>query len=125
MGSAPTLNQTNKGIDDRSIKLGCVQPGESPATFGDALRRLATKATYLVEDHGQYWYSLGQTIGRSRGSSRSTRTRRSLAGWARSVSAATLPVCTGRRAGPRRFPMRWRRGWSCSGRIIRTPRAPR
>ena len=33
MGSAPTVGQTNKGIDDRSIKLGCVQPGESPATF--------------------------------------------------------------------------------------------
>ena len=65
LGSAPTLNQTNKGIDDRSIKLGCVQPGESPATFGDALRRLATKATYLVEDHGQYWYALGQTISRT------------------------------------------------------------
>ena len=65
MGSAPTLEQTNKGIDDRSIKLGCVQPGESPATFGDALRRLATRATYLVEDRGQYWYSLGQTIGRT------------------------------------------------------------
>ncbi len=65
MGSAPTLHQTNKGIDDRSIKLGCVQPGESPATFGDALRRLATKATYLVEDHGQYWYALGQTISRT------------------------------------------------------------
>jgi predicted AAA+ superfamily ATPase len=65
MGSAPTIEQTNKGIDDRSIKLGCVQPGESPATFGDALRRLATRATYLVEDRGQYWYSLGQTIGRT------------------------------------------------------------
>jgi hypothetical protein len=65
MGSAPTIGQTNKGIDDRSIKLGCVQPGESPATFGDALRRLATRATYLVEDRGQYWYSLGQTIGRT------------------------------------------------------------
>jgi predicted AAA+ superfamily ATPase len=65
MGSAPTIGQTNKGIDDRSIKLGCVQPGESPATFGDALRRLATRATYLTEDRGQYWYSLGQTIGRT------------------------------------------------------------
>jgi hypothetical protein len=65
MGSAPTLQQTNKGIDDRSIKLGCVQPGESPATFGDALRRLATRATYLVEDRGQYWYALGQTIART------------------------------------------------------------
>ena len=65
MGSAPTLNQTNKGIDDRTIKLGCVQPGESPATFGDALRRLAQRATYLVEDSGQYWYALGQTISRT------------------------------------------------------------
>jgi predicted AAA+ superfamily ATPase len=65
MGSAPTLNQTNRGIDDRSIKLGCVQPGESPAIFGDALRRLSTRAMYLVEDHGQYWYALGQTISRT------------------------------------------------------------
>lgn len=65
IGSAPTLTQTNKGIDDRSIKLGCVQPGESPATFGDALRRLANRATYLVEDGGQYWFALGQTISRT------------------------------------------------------------
>jgi predicted AAA+ superfamily ATPase len=65
MGSAPTLNQTNRGIDDRSIKLGCVQPGEAPATFGDALRRLSTKAMYLVEDRGQYWYQLGQTVNRT------------------------------------------------------------
>jgi hypothetical protein len=65
LGSAPTLHQTNKGIDDRTIKLGCVQPGESPAVFGDALRRLANRATYLVEDNGQYWYALGQTISRT------------------------------------------------------------
>jgi predicted AAA+ superfamily ATPase len=65
MGSAPTLDQTNRGIDDSSIKLGCVQPGESPATFGDALRRLSTKAMYLVEDRGHYWFSLTQTIGRT------------------------------------------------------------
>jgi uncharacterized protein len=65
MGSAPKLHQTNKGVDDRTIKLGCVQPGESPATFGDALRRLATRATYLVEDNGQYWYALGETISRT------------------------------------------------------------
>jgi predicted AAA+ superfamily ATPase len=65
LGSAPTLHQTNKGIDDRAIKLGCVQPGESPAVFGDALRRLANRATYLVEDNGQYWYALGQTISRT------------------------------------------------------------
>jgi len=65
LGSAPTIHLQNKGIDDRTIKLGCVQPGESPAVFGDALRRLATRAMYLVEDHGQYWYSLGQTVTRT------------------------------------------------------------
>jgi predicted AAA+ superfamily ATPase len=65
MGSAPTLHQTNRGIDDTRIKLGSVQPGESTATFGDALRRLATRAMYLVEDHGQYWYALGQTVART------------------------------------------------------------
>ena len=65
LGSAPTIHLQNKGIDDRTIKLGCVQPGESPAVFGDALRRLATRAMYLVEDNGQYWYSLGQTITRT------------------------------------------------------------
>ena len=65
MGSAPTLNQTNRGIDDTRVKLGSVQPGESPAVFGDALRRLATRAMYLVEDHGQYWFALGQTVSRT------------------------------------------------------------
>jgi predicted AAA+ superfamily ATPase len=65
IGSAPTLTQTNKGIDDRSIKLGCVQPGEAPAVFGDALRGLSNRATYLVKDKEQYWYALGQTIGRT------------------------------------------------------------
>ena len=65
LGSAPTLHQTNKGIDDRTIKLGCVQPGEPAATFGDALRGLSNRATYLVEDNGQYWYALGQTISRT------------------------------------------------------------
>ena len=46
IGSAPTLKAANAGLDDRQIKLGCVQPGETPATFGDALRRLTDQATY-------------------------------------------------------------------------------
>jgi hypothetical protein len=47
LGSAPTLRTTNKGLTDSQIKLGCVQPGESVATFGDALRRLTDQATHL------------------------------------------------------------------------------
>ena len=41
LGSAPTATAAHRGIEDRRIKLGCVMPGESPAIFGDALRRLA------------------------------------------------------------------------------------
>ena len=38
-----------RGIEDRRVKLGCMMPGESPAVFGDALRRLAAVATYLYQ----------------------------------------------------------------------------
>ena len=64
MGSAPVTEAANRGIDDRRIKLGCVQPGEAPATFGDALRHLANRALYLSTDGGRYWYSLQQTVTR-------------------------------------------------------------
>ncbi|HCN27197.1 MAG TPA: AAA+ family ATPase [Verrucomicrobiales bacterium] len=62
MGSAPTFKAANKGIEDRRIKLGCVMPGESPAIFGDALRRLSTAATYLYHDGARYWYSTQPTV---------------------------------------------------------------
>ena len=51
-----------KGIEDRRIKLGCVMPGESPAVFGDALRRLSATATYLYQDGPRYWYSTQPTV---------------------------------------------------------------
>src|SRR3546814_20133106 len=57
LGSAPTATASNRGIEDRRVKLGCVMPGESPAVFGDALRRLSTAATYLYPDGPRYWYS--------------------------------------------------------------------
>ena len=44
------------------MKLGCVMPGESPAVFGDALRRLAGAATYLYQDGPRYWYSTQPTV---------------------------------------------------------------
>lgn len=64
MGSAPTLQMANKGIDDRQIKLGCVQPGESVATFGDALRRLTDRATHLYVDGSRYWFSTQPSVTR-------------------------------------------------------------
>ena len=37
-------------------------PGESPAVFGDALRRLAAAATYLYQDGPRYWYATQPTV---------------------------------------------------------------
>ncbi|MFO1424257.1 MAG: Swt1 family HEPN domain-containing protein [Candidatus Competibacteraceae bacterium] len=62
MGSAPTTAAAHKGIEDRRVKLGCVMPGESPAVFGDALRRMASAATYLYNDGPHYWYSIQPTV---------------------------------------------------------------
>jgi hypothetical protein len=62
MGSAPTANAAHRGIEDRGVKLGCVMPGETPAVFGDALRRLAGAATYLYQDGPRYWYSTQPTV---------------------------------------------------------------
>ena len=62
LGSAPIESAANKGIEDRRVKLGSVFPGESPAVFGDALRRLASRATYLYQDGQRYWYSTQPTV---------------------------------------------------------------
>jgi predicted AAA+ superfamily ATPase len=62
LGSAPTTAAAHRGLEDRRVKLGCVMPGESPAIFGDALRRLASAATYLYQDGPRYWYSTQPTV---------------------------------------------------------------
>jgi uncharacterized protein len=57
LGSAAAWPAADRGLDLRSVKLGCAQPGEAPATFGDALRRLTDEATYLYVDGQRCWYS--------------------------------------------------------------------
>ena len=62
LGSAPTTAVANRGQEDRRIKLGCVMPGESPAVFGDALRRLSAGATYLYQDSARFWFATQPTV---------------------------------------------------------------
>ncbi|HEY8885450.1 MAG TPA: DUF499 domain-containing protein, partial [Chloroflexota bacterium] len=62
LGSAPLTQAAHRGLEDRQVKLGCVMPGESPAVFGDALRRLSGAATYLYQDGPRYWYSTQPTV---------------------------------------------------------------
>lgn len=64
MATAPVHQQDNKGLDDRQINLGVVQPGESPSIFGDALRRLANSSKFMHNDLGRYWYSVAPSLNR-------------------------------------------------------------
>ncbi len=64
MGTAPTHAQENRGLDDKRINLGVVQPGERPAIFGDALRRLTNQARFMHSDSGRYWYSMSASLNR-------------------------------------------------------------
>lgn len=64
MGSAPISEGQNKGLDDKQINLGVVQPGEKANIFGDALRRLANQAKFLHSDLGRYWYSTAPSLNR-------------------------------------------------------------
>lgn len=62
LASAPS--GPNPGLDDKRISLACSQPGESISTFGDGLRRLVDRATYLYQDSGRYWYSTQPSVSR-------------------------------------------------------------
>ncbi len=62
LGSAPTAAAAHRGLEDRRVKLGCVMPGESPAVFGDAWRRLAAAATFLYQDGPRVWYATQPTV---------------------------------------------------------------
>ena len=63
LGSAP-LPTADRGIDRSRIMLGCVQPGEQPGVFGDALRHLADDATYLYNHQARYWYDTKPSLTR-------------------------------------------------------------
>ena len=64
MGTAPMLEHENRGLSDREINLGVMQPGDKASIFGDALRKLANQAKFMHTDHGRYWYSTSPSLNR-------------------------------------------------------------
>ncbi len=64
LGSAPNPRNPNRGLAESQVKLGCVQPGENSAIFGDALRRLSDQSTHLSLDGQRYWYATQPTVTR-------------------------------------------------------------
>ena len=57
LGSAPVQGRSNKGLDIRNVRLGCMQPGENLAVFGDALRQFGDHASHLYADGSRYWFA--------------------------------------------------------------------
>lgn len=64
LGTAPMKGAAARGKDIRQVHVGCVQPGESLATFGDALRRLQNRAIYLNTEGDRSYYDTAQNINR-------------------------------------------------------------
>ncbi len=64
IGSAPTKDAATRGTDEKHVRLGCVQPKETIATFGDSLARLRQRTMYLYQDGSKYWYNTQASINR-------------------------------------------------------------
>ncbi|MGH9281403.1 MAG: DUF499 domain-containing protein, partial [Acidimicrobiales bacterium] len=64
LGSAPVSGSPNQGLDAARVRLGCALPGETVAIYGDALNRLADRATYFYAGSGRYWYGTQPGVAR-------------------------------------------------------------
>ncbi len=57
LGSAPSVtSMTVRGISEQNIRLGCVQVGQVPGVFDDALKRLGDQLHNLYSGRNRYWY---------------------------------------------------------------------
>ena len=65
MGTAPGATRERKGINDQSVKLACVMPGEPIAVFGDALRRIGDRGRYIQQDGDRYWIDTSPNLNRT------------------------------------------------------------
>lgn len=62
--TAPLVGQPNSGLTGQGLRLACAEPGDQLAIFGEALRELTERASYLYEEGGRYWFSTQPTLNR-------------------------------------------------------------
>lgn len=57
LGSAPsTANQLVRGLELERVVLGVAVPGQQPAVYKDALRRLSDRLHYLNSGNNRFWF---------------------------------------------------------------------
>jgi predicted AAA+ superfamily ATPase len=61
-GSAPTLKSANRGVETQRVRLACALPGETIETYGDALKRLSDRASYLYVEGSRCWFDTRQSV---------------------------------------------------------------
>lgn len=64
LATSPMESGNHPGIDERSVKVACTQPGEKPAVFGDAIGYLSGRSVHLYNESGRYWFSEQPTLRR-------------------------------------------------------------
>ena len=65
LGSAPTSsNSVAKGLETERVVLGCLQPGQAPHLFRDALGRLETRLTFLNKGQDRWWLDVRPNLRR-------------------------------------------------------------
>ena len=65
VGTAPGAESDTPGVGAERIRLGCAQPGETVATFGDALRRISEKGQFVHQDGNRFWLSTRANLNRT------------------------------------------------------------
>ena len=63
-GLSTARGSANRGVEIQRVKLACTLPGESVATYGDALNRLTDRSSYLYVEGARYWYGTQASVAR-------------------------------------------------------------
>lgn len=65
LGSAPSAsNALARGVETERIVLSCLQPGQPPHIFKDALGRLETRLTFLNRGDNRWWLDIRPNLRR-------------------------------------------------------------
>ncbi len=61
MATAP-FGASQQGLPIARLRLACARPGDQPAVFGEALRRMQETSAYLYANGDRYWFSTQPTL---------------------------------------------------------------
>ncbi|MGO3152807.1 MAG: DUF499 domain-containing protein [Galactobacter sp.] len=64
MGSAPTLNTANRGLDRKRLTLGVALPADTLGNMGSAIAQLGERSSYVFQDGERLWLDITPSLNR-------------------------------------------------------------